>query len=148
MQLEELKLSLCAFLGKPLIWIDNAIQLAMGDGTDIYLEYDADSAEIYFCGDIAHISRQRLAASAVSLLEANLLGQETGGSAVLAYDSVEEKLIVWDKLPLEGLSAEVFRDRFSKLYLARMHWSAKMQVELPDDGMADAPFHFPIRLRG
>ena len=147
MHLEELKFALCAFVGKPLVWEDAAVLLPLDDGSEIVLEYDADDDEIVLCGTVVRISRERLAACAVSLLEANLLGGETGGSAVLAYDPEHEKLVLWDRMRPSVMDVEAFRDRLSRFYLVNRHWSERMQSELLDKAEKE-PFRFLTRMRG
>lgn len=130
MTMEELKVCLSKMIGKKSTWVDGSLLVAMGDGTEINLEYLDDRDELYMYGFVIAISEQYFEKYAISLLKANLFGKDTGGSAVLAYDPDESRVVLWDKVALAGMSREEFRERFSYMYLSILHWSNKIRQDL------------------
>lgn len=127
---EDLKRFLPEIAGKAPVWIDDCALAVVADETEIYLEYDRERDEVYLYCQVACLPPERLADHAVLLLEANLFGRDTGGSAVIAYDPEESKLVLWDKLPLPGLTRDEFRERFAYLYLSKKHWADKLRNEV------------------
>ncbi len=130
MEMEELNSSLSEIAGTKLTWIDNSVLMLMGDGTEIFLEYLREYDEIFMYGYVAEVSEDRFGKFAVSLLKANLFGQDTGGSAVLAYDSDEGRVVLWDKLPLSKTDMKELQERLSYLYLSVLHWAGKLRRDL------------------
>lgn len=135
MTMEELNTALSSLVGGNVQWVDNSLLASMSDGTDVYLEYLCDRDELYMYGHIASISEERFGKYAVSLLKANLFGQETGGSAVLAYDADESRVVLWDKVGLAATGASEFKERFSYIYLSILHWANKMRQDLLGDAV-------------
>lgn len=100
MTLDEFISGLSDALGEPALWEDESVVLEFSDGVSITIEYDPDEDLIYLYSDIMAIQEKQTAQFAPQFLAANLFGLETGGSASLAYDFEEEKLVLWDKFPL------------------------------------------------
>lgn len=130
MTLEELEQAVTAFTGKSVSWFDEMMVIATDDGSRVHLEYSTEQDEIYLYCHVASIPQARFSAYAVELLHANLFGKDTGGSAVLAYDPAECRVIIWDKFKLSHLTQDGFRERFSLLYLSRLYWSDRLREDI------------------
>lgn len=136
MNTNELNTCLYEIIGKRTTWLDDAALLDVPGEYKLYLEYSQEKDELYLQADIAAIEGEALARCAMTLLEANLYGRDTGGSAVLAYDAEEGKVVLWDKLELSGMTPETFKERFSFFYLARLHWTVRLRDEAPEAALA------------
>lgn len=145
MDLGELAREVSAFTGKQFTWYDNAMVVVVGDGVQVYLEYMEEQDELYLYSHIASIPEERFERYAVSLLKANFFGGGTGGSAVLAYDAEECRLVLWDKLTLSSLDADTFKKHFSRLYLSKLYWADKMRRELLGED-PEQSMHYPASL--
>lgn len=130
MDMNELHNSLSKITGKDTNWIGNAVLVTLSGDTEIYLEYLEDSDELYIFGHVASIPGERFGKYAVLLLEANLFGKDTGGTAVLAYDSEECRVVIWDRMSLASMTADEFLRRFTYLYLSKLHWTNKLRDDL------------------
>jgi Tir chaperone protein (CesT). len=130
MRLKDVAVGLSRITGKAEQLLDNAAVVSLGDGTEIYLEYLKDRDELYMYSNVATVSEDRLGKYALSMLKANHLGNETGGSAVLAYDPDESRVVVWDRMSLSATDENEFRERFSLMYLARIHWANRVRKDL------------------
>lgn len=130
MTLDELQHSLAKITGKAAIWVENTVMATLTDGSQIYLEYLEESDELFFFGHVASIPEERIGSYALFLLEANLFGKDTGGTAVLAYDREECRVVIWDRANLSSLTDHEFRERFTYLYLAKLHWANKMREDV------------------
>lgn len=133
MTIEELEQTVAAFTGKSFAWFDEMMVIATHDESRVHLEYNIEEDEVYMYCHVASIPQARFGAYAVELLHANLFGKDTGGSAVLAYDPEECRVIIWDKFKLTHLTQDGFRERFSLLYLSRLYWSNKLREEILDN---------------
>lgn len=146
MKFKELQQILPGIAGTAPAWMNDSALAELADGSEIYLEYDSEKDELYLYCQVACLPPERLADHAAQLLEANLFGRHTGGTAVLAYDPDESMLVLWDKLSLPQLTGDDFRERFAYLYLSKKHWSDTLRSELPDgdEKQEGAPFFMPL----
>lgn len=130
MNMDEVYRTLSNLAGKHITWIDNAVLVTLTDGNEIYFEYIEENDELYMFGHVASIPEERFGRYALLLLEANLFGKDTGGSAVLAYDREECRVVIWDRLSLTSVTSTELQNRFSYLYLSKLHWTNKMREDL------------------
>lgn len=130
MNKDGLAKALAGLEGMRILRLEDAYLATIGDATEIYVEYLAEQDEVYLFCHVASIPEERFGRYAVALLEANLFGKDTGGSAVLAYDAEECRVVIWDKAVLANLSEEEFQERFTLLYLSKLHWANKMREDL------------------
>lgn len=127
MNMDDLEEVVSVFTGKTSEWLDNVLTITLGDGTRIHLDYELERDEVYLYCHVASLPPERFGSFAMELMQANLFGKDTGGSAVLAYDPEESRVVLWDKFELAHMTQDGFRERFSLLYLSRLHWSDKMR---------------------
>lgn len=144
MTIDEFVASLSEMLGEPAEWEDDALSFETGDGATVTLEHDPEEELLYLYADVAQVDDRHFGPMAAMLLDASLYGGATGGTAAFGYDREEEKVVLWDKFPLDGLSFDTFRERLGVFVSAVAHWSANIVDESGSFG--DAPAANPTHI--
>ncbi len=128
MEIAELGSHLAALSGIDIAWKESTAVMVMADKTALYLEYLAESDELYIYGYVHEVKKEQVTRIGMSLLEANLFGKETGG-AVIAYDTEGERLVLWTRMRMIPNTLEDLQERLSCIYLSLIHWTGKLRME-------------------
>lgn len=115
MTIDDFISALSEAIGEPLMWEDDSVVLEFDDDVAVTLEYESEEELIHMYSEVAAIPERTAAGMATALLASNLFGLETGGSASLAYEYAEEKLLLWDKFPLPSGQYENFQIQLTVL---------------------------------
>lgn len=134
MTIDEFLEHLAVDIGQPVQWSDNSVAMDFGDSLSVTFEHLPEENVLYCYSDLAVIAEKDASRYGTALLEANHFATGTGGSAVLAYDDEEEKVILWDKLLLDQSAYHDFENLITAFLITSRTWADRLR-----DGVLDTP---------
>ncbi len=133
MNIESLVTEIGIAIGQPVEWHEDATRIEFDDGVEVFVEHFPDSGRVFLFSPVASIPELEAPRYALGLLKANLLGRETGGFAVFAYDDEAEQVVLWDSFDLAGMETEHFTPRLHLFRAAAGAWSDIYLERLMED---------------
>lgn len=143
MALAELMTELAEAIGQEGVELedDGGGQLVIDGDLVIDIAADSSGSRIVVSASVGAIPIDGREAAFGELLEANLLGDGTGGAA-LAIDSTRGEIALCRLLPQDGLSFSVFSQELSLFVEALRYWRQRCAAgeigEKEDDGLESA----------
>jgi hypothetical protein len=123
-----------AGLGALPLSADGRLTLTFDDKLEVTLEHEADEERLLLWTLLAELGAERPPALLAELLDADFLGQGTGG-ATLAVEHRSGKVVLWQSLPAPGLGVATLEQTIETFVTAATRW----RHHIATGGEGDAP---------
>jgi hypothetical protein len=110
-----------AGLGALPLSADGRLTLTFDNQLEVTLEHEAEEERLLLWALVAELGTERPPALLAELLDADFLGQGTGG-ATLAVEHRSGKMVLWQSLPVPGLGAVTLERTIETFVTAATRW--------------------------